>query len=222
MKIMTMLTLAVTMILVAGCGDLPTEQDRPSADQALERSVRAELDRHGNWAAREPKIGIRARDGIVTLTGSAGTATDRETIDTIVRNAPGVFGVNDKLELIYPPSGALAGRRPAPIYTNLPAGLSVPAPVTVSGPVGAVPREYPSPQVRAAGAADETLAHHIADQLIYDSVPAEWCQRVKMAAAGGNVFLQGMVSNEHERQAILSSVQNCQGVRAVYDQLEVQ
>lgn len=220
MRITMALAVATSMFLAAGCASNPSNKDRAAADRALEARIRVEMDHYGNLAAAEPALGIRALDGTVTITGSTRTEMDREMIDSMVRNTAGVVAVNDELEVMYPPTGLISGQPPAPVYTTIPSGISAPAPVVIPGPA-AVPGEYPNPRVRAAHESDQPLAHRIVDQLVYDTVPAEWCQSVTITAAGGNVFLQGVVDNEKEHHAILSSVQHCQGVTAVYDQVEV-
>lgn len=219
MKITMALAITTSMLLVGGCASTSNERARRAADRALEDRIRTEMDRYGDLAATQPTLGIRARDGTVTLTGAARTERDREMIDSLVRNTAGVEAVNDQLRVIYAPTG-LVSAPPAPVYTTIPSEISPPAPVVVPGPA-AVPGEYPNPRVRAAHESDRPLAHRLVDQLAYDTVPPEWCQRVTITAAGGDVFLQGAVDNEEAHHAILSSAQHCQGVTAVYDQIEV-
>jgi len=206
------------MLIVAGCAT--SNGSRAEADRALEANIRSQLDHYGDLAATEPSINIFARDGAVTLSGPVRTEKDREMIDSLIRNTGGVVAVNDKLQVMYPPTGAVTPYEPARVYTSPPPEGYPPAPVILTGPA-ATPGQYPNPRVRAASAADEPVAHRMVDQLSYDTVPAEWCQNVTITVSGGKVYLQGVVDNEEEHHAIVSSAQHCRNVKAVYDQLQV-
>jgi osmotically-inducible protein OsmY len=214
-----MLAATSSVILAAGCASTG-DHARRQADHQLEIGIRSEMDRYGELAAEEPALDIQAQDGVVTLKGSVHTEKDREMIDTMVRNTGGVVAVNDEIRVLYPPTGAASGYVPAPVYTALPPGVTVPAPVIITGPA-AVPGEYPNSRVHAATQNDQALASRLVSQLGYDTVPAEWCQNVTITASAGNVFLTGYVDNEKEHHAIVSSMQHCPGVTAVYDQLQV-
>ncbi len=120
MKIFQSLGIVCSLALAGGCATEPrpvayvtpsgqvisTGPDgRTAADRALETSLRAELNGYGNLAATDPNIRFYARDGAVTVSGPVRSERDRQMIDAMVRNTPGVFSVNDQLQVAYPPTG---------------------------------------------------------------------------------------------------------------------
>src|SRR5512140_1832553 len=78
---------------------------RTAADRALETSLHAQLNQYGDLGAGNPNLQIYANNGTVTLSGPVRNERDRQMIDTLVRNTPGVASVNDQLQIVYPPTG---------------------------------------------------------------------------------------------------------------------
>ncbi len=179
---------------------------RTAADQALEASVRAELDRYGDLATVNRDIRINARNGTVTLTGPVRSERDRQMIDTLVRNTPGVSTLNDELQVTYPPTGAYTPR----VYTP---------PVTVAPPAVITPPAVP--RIEAATVNDEILARRVADQLQVAALPADWLQNVSVRVNNGAAYVQGYVATQQQREAIDAAVQQVRGVTTVYDQLQL-
>jgi osmotically-inducible protein OsmY len=184
----------------------------------MENHLRSELDRYGDLAATEPNLQIYANNGTVTLSGPVQTEKDRQMVDTVVRNAPGVVAVNDQLQVMYPPTGAPAGAytQPAPVYTTPPSGALLPPPV-IPAP-GVV---ITTPRVQASTASDEAVCRRICDQMRVYNVPPEAYQNVTITVRGGNAYVQGTVVTQQERQDIISACQHSSGIVAVYDQLQV-
>jgi len=150
MKMAYVLGIVGSMFLAAGCAS-NAPPDRTAADRALEHNLRADLDRYGDLAAQRPYIRIFAHNGAVTLTGQVRTERDREMIDSLVRNATGVYAVVDQLQVAYSPTGVVSPYPSAQVYASPPPSRALPAPVVIPGPA-AVPGEYPSPRVRASAA----------------------------------------------------------------------
>ncbi len=222
MKIEVVAGLLASVLLMAGCAyhrppvvyTTPGGQvisaapdPRTAADRALETSLRAELNRYGDLAAVNHDMLISANNGTVTLTGPVRSERDRQMIDSLVRNTPGVSSVNDQLQVTYPPTGIVT----SPPYSPPPAGY--PAPV-VTAPT-------PLPRIEAARVSDEPLAHRIGDELRAESVPSYWLQNVTIRVSNGAAYLQGSVPTQQEREAIDAAIQRVRGVTAVYDQLEL-
>ena len=220
MRIARKLAVASITVLLAGCAEhrppvvytTPSGQvisagpdARTAADRALETSVRAELNRYGDLADVNRDLHVDARNGVVTMTGPVRSQRDREMIDTLVRNTPGVASLNDQMQVVYPPTGVV---NPPP-YT---------APVY---PPAAVAIPVPAPRVEAGRAADQPLAMRIGDQLRVEGVPADWLQNVTIRVNDGAAYVQGYVSNQQQREAIDTAVQHVRGVTAVYDQLQI-
>jgi osmotically-inducible protein OsmY len=68
-------------------------------DLALGNLVRQQLLRYGDLSTAAQGIQIMARNGTVQLTGSVPSERDRQLIDTVVRNTPGVLAVNDQMQI---------------------------------------------------------------------------------------------------------------------------
>lgn len=213
MRITTVLAVTSSMAFAVGCAS-PGER----ADRAMEKNIRAELDNYGQLAAAEPHLGINARDGNVTITGPVRTEQNREMIDSLVRNTTGVVAVNDQMQVLYPPTGAVMGQTPAPVYTTVPPDVTAPPPVIVTGPVPGTP---PNLRVVAADAADQPLAELIKAELRSDANASEWYQNVIITSQDGKVFLQGSVDSHNERDTLVGTLQRTPGITAIYDQLQV-
>jgi osmotically-inducible protein OsmY len=179
---------------------------RVAADRALETSLRAELNRYGDLANANPDLQVSANNGYVTLSGSVRNEKDRQMIDTLVRNTPGVTSVSDQLQVVYPPTGVVT---PPPPYT---------APV-YPPPVVTTP-SWP-PRIEATTVGDEALASRIRDQLRLNGVSSDWLQNVTIRVSDGAAYVQGYVASQQQREAIDTAVQHVTGVTAVYDQLQL-
>jgi osmotically-inducible protein OsmY len=180
---------------------------RTAADRALETSLRAELNQYGDLGNANPNVQLDAHDGYVTLSGPVRNERDRQMIDSLVRNTPGVRSVNDQLQVVYPPTGAVT----PPTY-------STPAPVY---PPAVVTTPDAFPRVEAARIADQPLANRIADELRAEAVPPDWLQTVSIRVENGAAYVQGYVANQQQREAIDAALQRVRGVTAIYDQLQL-
>jgi len=179
---------------------------RTAADQALETGLRAEMNRYGDLANANPELHFYADNGTVTITGPVRNEADRQMIDTLVRNTPGVSSVNDQMRLTYSPTGSATPR----VYA--PPAVSVP-PVVTTLP--------PGPWLETETLTDQRLARRIQDQFRMSAIPANWLQNVTIRVSNGAAYVQGFVATQAQREAIDRAVQDVSGVTTVYDQLQL-
>ena len=212
MRAIQVLGVSGLLFVAAGCGT--PGSDRAAADRALEDRLRGDLRAYGDLASVEPNVQISAVNGTVTLTGHVPSEKDRQMVDAMVRNSGGVFAVNDLLDVTYTPTGAAP---PARIY-SAPVVIS-PAPA-VSPPTTVLPGETAMVRVQASKEIDEPVAHEVADQIRYTSIPASWLSTVTITVTDGAVYLQGYIDNDTERHDVVSAIQHAPGVRVVYDQMQ--
>lgn len=178
---------------------------RSAADHALETSLHAQVNQYGDLGAGNPNLQIYARNGTVTLSGPVRNERDRQMIDTLVRNTPGVVSVSDQLQVLYPPTGAVT----PPVYS-----APVYPPPVVTAPV-VVPR------IDAVRVADQPLADRVADELRAEALAPDWLQNVSIRVENGAAYIQGYVATQQQREAIDTAVQRVRGLTAVYDQLQI-
>src|SRR5262245_20453173 len=128
---------ALAMAIVGGAGVFAlTSEARPApdskTDSTLQLQIRDSLTE--TPAIAKLNIGVRVRDGIVTLQGPVPTRNDAQNVVVLVRKMPGVSEVRD--ELYTPgPDNRLSQTLPRPVTTQraaLPAENS--PPMTVSSP----------------------------------------------------------------------------------------
>jgi osmotically-inducible protein OsmY len=128
---------ALAMAIVGGAGVLAlTSEARPApdskTDSTLQLQIRDSLTE--TPAIAKLNIGVRVRDGVVTLQGPVPTRNDAENVVVLVRKMAGVSEVRDEL---YTPGAddRLSHTLPRPVTTQraaLPA--EKPPPLTVSPP----------------------------------------------------------------------------------------
>lgn len=189
--------------------------ERHDADKALETNLRATLDqRH---------VHVHVHDGIVTLEGRVRTDTDRQSIESMVRTTPGVAAVKDQLKVALPEPGVVAApvRSTIPVYTTPPPEVIAPAPV-VTTPAPVVIPDYPRLKVQAYTENDLPLARQIARQMSVDAVPTAGLEHVNITVREGTVTLKGQVESHEDRDALIDAIQDAGGMRAIYDQLQVE
>lgn len=96
MKTALVLTLASSLLLPG----VSTASDTHDADRGLESNLRRELnDKH---------VHVHVHEGIVTVDGKVPTDADRERVESIVRNTPGVVALKDELKVTLPPRASTA------------------------------------------------------------------------------------------------------------------
>ncbi len=227
---MTLATISPLILLTAGCttarrtstynpppGQVISSGDyaERDADRVLENSLRSQLNRYGDLATVTPNLRISAQNGTVTLSGPVPSERERQMIDAMVRNTPGVTALNDQLVVSYPPTGYPQGNLPYP----------PPAPV-VTPPLTPINPANPPPSagmaIQATSAADRVLAQRLTDTVRSDSNLPAAMPGVSVSVTGGAVYLRGTVDNQQQHQALVSDAQRTPGVSAVYDQLQVQ
>src|SRR5215472_4930707 len=117
MRIAQILAVLTVAALIVGCASnrppyvyttpsgqvISASPPRNPSDVKLDTSIRAELDRYGDLAADSPNVQVYSQDGLVKLTGTVRNERERAMVDALVRNTPGVTGVNDQLHVSYPP-----------------------------------------------------------------------------------------------------------------------
>src|SRR5690242_14261743 len=72
-----------------------TPRSQIETDRDLENSLRGQLSRYGDLATTTPDVQIYAQSGTVTLSGTVPSVRERDMIESLVRNQPGVVAVND-------------------------------------------------------------------------------------------------------------------------------
>jgi osmotically-inducible protein OsmY len=77
------LSLAAALSLQAGCAGTMASAD----DQRIAAEARAKL-------SSFPSLRISAKGGIVYVVGAVGTATQKDTVERLIREVPGVKGVS--------------------------------------------------------------------------------------------------------------------------------
>jgi osmotically-inducible protein OsmY len=222
MRITSILVVSV-LALAAGCsspyGAYNTSPSYNSAaltqsemDRALEASVRSQIDRYGDLRTAASKVQVLAQNGTVTLAGTVPDDQERQMMEVVARNTAGVVGVNDQLQVAYPPTGTYAS--PPQVYSPPPAPIITPPPV----PVYSVGRNI---SVQATTEADRALAAGISERLRPDATITSLSPGVTVTVAGGRAYVRGTVASEEQRQTIISALRNTPGVVAVYDELSL-
>ncbi len=202
----------VSWLLFASSG---IADDHHEADEGLEKTLRANLN--------ERHVHVEVHKGIVKLDGHVTTETERERIDSLVRNTPGVVGIKDDLRIGLPSPGTPLTYTPTPaipIYQAAPPEVAPPATV-VTMPPPVVIAEYPRLKLQAWTMEDQDSANRIGHQLQADQVPVAWLQDVTITVRDGNAWVRGLVDSQEQHDMLIGSVQHAGGVRAIYDQLQI-
>ena len=76
------------------------------ADLSLANAVRQQLNRYGDLITAMSTLQISAQNGTVTLAGPVQSQRERDMIDALTKNTPGVLGVNDQMQVSAAPSAA--------------------------------------------------------------------------------------------------------------------
>ncbi|HZR16164.1 MAG TPA: BON domain-containing protein [Verrucomicrobiae bacterium] len=184
------------------------------ADRDLENTLRDQLNRYGDLATTTPDVRIYAQNGSVTLSGNVPSQRERDMIESLVRNQPGVVAVNDQLQVGYSPTGVV--NAPARVYTTPPDYVVGSAPAIVYSGNGTL-----NLTVQASTVADRVLGQRIVDRLRSDPALTPLASNISISVSDGRVYLRGTVDSEEEHLSIISRVQHTYGVNAVYDQLTV-
>jgi osmotically-inducible protein OsmY len=233
MRIASVLAVPSLLLLVAGCStpyyDTSVSTRYPTyngavlttseTDRALEASLRSQLNRYGDLRAVSPDVQMYSQNGTVTLSGTVPNERDRQMIETMARNTPGVLGVNDQLQVVYPPTGAYTPP-PQGTYTSPSQVYSPPPPAAVITPTPApVYPVGPNMTVQATSDTDRAIAQGISERLRPQTTLNTIPSGVNINVTDGKAYVRGAVSNEEQRAAIISAVRNTPGVTAVYDEL---
>lgn len=183
------------------------------ADRELESTLRSQLSRYGDLATTTPDVQIYAQSGTVTLSGTVPSQRERDMIESLVRNQPGVVGVNDQLRVGYSPTGAV--NAPVRVYTTAPDYVVNTAPTIVysGGNLNLT--------LQATTVADRNLGQRVIDRLRADNNLMPLASTISISVSDGRVYLRGTVDTEEQHLSIVSVVQHTYGVNAVYDQLTV-
>src|SRR5215475_5291400 len=192
MRIQGMLAIGALLLFAGGCASPYREASYPGQvisspyyrryadDRALETTLRSELNRYGDLSSVAPNIQISAQNGTVTLTGPVPSERERQMMDALIRNTPGVVAVNDQTQLTYPPTSTYG--RPARIYT-------APA-IGVLPPNQTIPAENVSLKVQPTTSADRSLADRLADRLRTEAPLTTLPETVTATVTGTVVYLQ--------------------------------
>jgi osmotically-inducible protein OsmY len=195
------------------CANLSVASDTHEADRGLEGTLRATLN--------ERHVHVDVHHGTVTLDGEVPTTTDRDRIVAWVRNTRGVVAVKDKLRVKFPAPGVYgASPTSVPVYATPPPVVAVPEnTVTPAAPV--IVPDYSKVKVQPATRDDEALAHRIAERLAENGASRIGQENLTITVSNGNVSLQGFVESPQQREALIATVQQAGGAKAIYDQLQI-
>jgi osmotically-inducible protein OsmY len=206
-----MKTTSLALIVASAlCASLSSASDTHDADHALESGLRATLN--------EKHVHIHVHKGIVTLEGRVPTEADRQRLETMVRNTPGVVAVKDELKVNLPSPGAYGTPPSVPVYATPPPEIAPTAPV-VTMPAPVIVPEYPKLKVQAWTDEDQPTANRIARQMRADAVPTAGFDNVVVTARNGTVSVKGSVDSQSEHDAIIAAIQRAGGISSIYDQL---
>ncbi len=222
MKIQSMLAIVSSVLLA----NVAVGSELHDADRALETNLRQALNqRH---------VHIDVHDGIVTIDGEVRTEQDRQTIDSTVRNTPGVAAVKDKLKVKFPTPGTSTyapsippASSPAavvspsiPVYTTPAPEVTTPVPV-VNSPAPVIVPDFPKVKVQAWTEEDGPAANKIARELRHESLPASGFDNVTITVKNGVATLQGIVNTREAHDGLIATIQQGGGLTAIYDQLQI-
>jgi len=212
MKFSTPFALVSAAMFAAGCADTyPPATTYSSSDQVIsspkygtastssyaesDREVEARI-RHGLQSATFGKDAtVSSQKGTVTLTGTVPTETERQAVETLVRNTTGVQSVIDQLQVT-----AATGQ---PTYSY-----------------GNQQQNTYSYQQNTANM-DQALAERVRDVLRSNPSSGGLAQIINVSAQNGAVTLTGTVPNDQERLVVDNLVRNVSGVTSVFDQMQI-
>jgi len=209
----------------ASQGAAATSQLITDADRALANEVRQQFTRYPDVAGLASNLGVSARNGVVTLSGSVPYEQDRANIENAVRNTPGVTRVIDQIQIVAPTVGSVQPTAPAPAYSEQ-------RTYTSQQPTGRYDQDariYASNSgdvfslhVQGLNEPDRAVAQRILEGLRTDSVLPSLLPVVNIDVNNGRVVLRGMVQSDAQRRTIVAAVQRAAGVGNVYDELQIQ
>ena len=187
-----------------GQGAVSASEIQNASDQELATSVRHQFDRYGDLSGLSPNIHIVANNGTVSLTGTVPTEKDRQMVDALVRNSPGVVRLNNSLHVDDPRASYTAptGTEATRVYSS-----STPDMVNL--------------HVQTMSDRDWELAQGILASLRTGTTPGETFAPVHIYVADGKAMVRGTVANETERQTIINAIQRAAGAGNVQSELVV-
>jgi osmotically-inducible protein OsmY len=245
MRIVTSLGVISTALLLAGCSTEPPARtygyteypngevvstprySHESADRALEAGCRRELARYGDLATITPNVQIRARDGVVTLSGNVPGERERQMLDACVKNTAGVVTVDDQLTVGYAPTGTYSQSTtvyepPRTTVYQAPSRPVVPAPsssvVVVSEPTPAYDQRV---QVITVRDSDRDLAERIAEAIRAEAALPPGDASITLQVTGGRIEVHGTVEHGSEKHRLLEAIKHTAGVVDVKDHVHV-
>ena len=194
-----LILLLVALPLAVSCG---REQER--SDGAIVQDVREAFGRSPELMGATARVLVQAKDGVVTLTGTADTEDDKALAETFARNVQGVKGVENQIKVT------------GPIHAAAPPGPHE----TGSFDEAAVRRE--------ANASGEKVGEATEDARIYQEVrrrvvlePAAPERAIFVDVVNGGVTLRGMVSSLKAQEEAVAAAKGVEGVKSVRDLLLV-
>jgi len=177
-------------------------QPAPSAvpsDQALANQVQQALYSHPTASQLAQNIRVMVQGGRVTLNGNIGSEQDRQVVDEVVRNTPGVVAVTDQMQIATQPTGRV--QESSRVYQ--PSG------------------ENFTLHVQGLNDADRDLAQRILEGVQTQPPANRTWPGVTINVSGGRVTLQGTVQSYEQKRAIVESVQRAAGANNVVDEIRV-
>jgi len=180
-------------------------------------------------------VDVDVDHGVVTLEGKVNTEADRQRIETLARQTPGVVAVKNKLQVKMPSPGdygAIPGSTtlrtapPTAVVTEPPAVTDEPALVVVPSPTGQVGTAIlvpgtPHVKIQPVTSTDQLVANRLAQDLGRAPVATGELDNVIITVNGGTATLNGTVDSQGKRDALITFLKREGGVTTVYDQLQV-
>lgn len=199
-KKLCLILLPTALLLTASCG----RREQGAGDGALVQAVREAFGRSPDLRGATARVQVQARDGVVTLSGTADTEKDKELAGTFARQTPGVKGVENQI--------AVTG----PIATNAPAGGQG----TGSFDEGAVRREANASGERLGeGSEDARIYHEVRRRIVVERATPE--RAIFIDVENGDVTLRGMISTVRARDEAVAAAKGVGGVKTVRDLLVI-
>ena len=181
-----------------------------ASDAAITTRVKAKI-MADRTITNSDQIDVTTQDKVVTLSGTADSATSKERAVTLARGTEGVTNVIDNLTVAGAAASNMSGNPPAEGGNPSPEGA--PAASGSTNPVSEAAGQV------AEKVDDVAITSAVKAKLIGDSQVS--AGKIDVDTKDGVVTLKGTVSSAQEKDKALQIARNTKGVQRVEDQLTV-